>query len=214
MSKSACPSDWMSNLPLVLLGIRTSTRDSSCVSPAHLLYGSPLRLPGEFFCPAPENQRISTSDFVLRLQRAIKDSVPAPAEFHSSSRGMRTAVPASLATCLGVFVRVDAVKRPLSPPYVGPYRVLQRSDKTFVLLKENGKAWTVSVDRLKPFFPPDMSASTPSTPLPASASLPPAASTPQPSPPAAPSAPSSSVPSSVPTSRFGRRLRPPDRYHP
>ena len=132
MSKSASASDWMLNLLLVLLGIRTSTRDNGCVSPAHLLYGGPLRLPGEFLSPGLGSLAAKTSDFVVQLQRSIRDSLPAPAEFHSSARGQKTSVPASLATCLGVFVRVDAVKRPLTPPYVGPYRVLQRSDKTFV----------------------------------------------------------------------------------
>ena len=34
MSKSPQASDWMSNLPLVLLGIRSSTRDDSAISPA------------------------------------------------------------------------------------------------------------------------------------------------------------------------------------
>ena len=154
---------------------------------------------------------------MLQLQRSIRDFAPPPADFHSSGR--RTAVPSSLATCLGVFVRVDAVKRPLTPPYVGPYEVLQRSDKTFVLLKA-GKPWTVSVDRLKPFFPPDMSA--PSS-LPTSSSSPVSAT-----PPAAPgsrtSPYSTSSPSSLSSSqpfslspslrtRSGRLIKPPDRYN-
>ena len=126
MSKSACASDWMANLPLVLLGIRTSTRDNTCVSPAHLLYGGPHRLPGEFLALDLGSLSAKASDFVLHLQRSIRDTLPAPAEFHSPTRGRTTSIPAALASCQGVFVRVDAVKRPLTPPYVGPYRVLQR----------------------------------------------------------------------------------------
>ena len=48
-----------------------------------------------------------------------------------------------------VFIRVDAVKRPLVPPYEGPYQVLERSPKTFIVLKKE-KPLTVTVDRLKP----------------------------------------------------------------
>ena len=48
-----------------------------------------------------------------------------------------------------VFLRVDAVKRPLTPPYEGPFLVHQRSEKTFIIVK-NEKLITVSVDRLKP----------------------------------------------------------------
>ena len=64
MSRSPQASDWVSNLPLVLLGIRTSTRDSSAVSPAHLMYGSTLRLPGEFFPSGASQRSVCTSDFV------------------------------------------------------------------------------------------------------------------------------------------------------
>ena len=157
MSRSARASDWMSNLPLVLMGIRSSTRDDSAVSPAHLLYGGPLRLPGEFFLPdqALAGQDVKTFDFVEQLQRSLRDFSPSPADFHSGPS--RSSVPHSLSSCRAVFVRVDAVKRPLTPPYVGPYEVLRRGEKTFVLLK-SGKPWTVTVDRLKPFFLPVMSA--------------------------------------------------------
>ncbi|CAH1378479.1 unnamed protein product [Tenebrio molitor] len=50
-------------------------------------------------------------------------------------------VPRSLHTAKFVFVRVDSVKKPLQPPYDGPYRVLS-----------TGKPNTISVDRLKPAY--------------------------------------------------------------
>ena len=40
--------DWVSHLPLVMLGLRTSPKDDSGFSPAEAFYGSPLSLPGEF----------------------------------------------------------------------------------------------------------------------------------------------------------------------
>jgi hypothetical protein len=60
-------------------------------------------------------------------------------------------VPRSLHTAKFVFVRVDAVKKPLQPPYDGPYRVLSTSDKYFKVLVR-GKPNTISVDRLKPAY--------------------------------------------------------------
>ena len=200
MAKSQRPSDWMANLPLVLLGIRSATRDDSSVSPIHLLYGCPLRLPGEFFSPGAGSAAVRTSDFVAQLQSSLQELSPFPAHHNSSSS---PSVPASLSAAPAVFVRVDAVKRPLTRPYLGPFEVLERGEKNFVLSRA-GKPWTVSVDRLKPFFVNDMSASPrlPQSPSPS----------PSPSPAPAP-APS---PSPIPrlTSRFGRRLQPPDRFSP
>ena len=48
-----------------------------------------------------------------------------------------------------VFVIYDALKPPLSPLYRGPYQVLRRSEKYFVL-QIGDKSDSVSVDRLKP----------------------------------------------------------------
>jgi hypothetical protein len=42
---------WAEALPLVLLGIRSAWKDDLKASSAELVYGSPLRLPGDFFPP-------------------------------------------------------------------------------------------------------------------------------------------------------------------
>ena len=47
-----------------------------------------------------------------------------------------------------VFVRRDAVKPPLQPPYDGPFRIIKRTDKFFVL-DLNSKWDTIAIDRLK-----------------------------------------------------------------
>ena len=41
-------SDWAAHLPLVMLGLRSSPKDDSGLSPAEAVYGSTLSLPGEF----------------------------------------------------------------------------------------------------------------------------------------------------------------------
>jgi len=41
--------EWVDVLPTVLLGLRTSIKDDINASAAELLYGTTLRLPGEFF---------------------------------------------------------------------------------------------------------------------------------------------------------------------
>ena len=214
MSRSPCASDWMANLPWVLLGLRSSTRDDSAISPAHLVYGGPLRLPGDFFFSGPSSP-VKTTDFVVQLQRSLRDMSPYPADFHDDHRP--SAVPSALTKCSAVFVRIDAVKKPLTRPYLGPFEVLERNNKTFVILKA-GKPWTVSIDRLKPYFVCEMSApsrfsssSLPvSAPSPSASASPPAVSS-SPQSTSTPSATATDTPPPRQTTRFGRVLRQPNR---
>ena len=61
-----------------------------------------------------------------------------------------------LKRCTHVFLRCDRIRKPLQPPYDGPFKVLNRSDKTFTILL-NGKEEVVSIDRLKAAFVEDTS---------------------------------------------------------
>ena len=58
-------------------------------------------------------------------------------------------VPDNLRVADYVFVRHDAHCGPLRPPYDGPYQVLERGVKFFVL-DMGGRPDRVSIDRLKP----------------------------------------------------------------
>ena len=60
-------------------------------------------------------------------------------------------VPKSLEESRYVFLRTDALRKPLQPPYTGPYKVVRRTRKYFVIQRQ-GKTTSVSVDRLKPAF--------------------------------------------------------------
>ena len=56
-----------------------------------------------------------------------------------------------LDTCTHVFVRQDHVQKPLDMPYKGPYRVIRRTRKYFIL-DLDGRRDSVSLDRVKPAF--------------------------------------------------------------
>jgi len=49
----AADSDWVSHLPLVLLGLRSVPKEDTGFSVSEAVYGSPLTIPGEFL-EAPE----------------------------------------------------------------------------------------------------------------------------------------------------------------
>ena len=118
--------------------------DIGC-SVAELVYGAPLRLPGELVAPSETTEPPTPASFSAALQRtmqALRPTAPrrAPGRFY---------VPRALADATHVLVRHDAVKPPLAAPYDGPYRVVARSDKT-VTIDRRGRHDVVSLDRVKP----------------------------------------------------------------
>ena len=140
--------DWFSELPLVLLGIRSSWRVDPGCSPAELVYGSTLRLPGEFLQPLDARTMEPDSVFVKHLQETMRSVLPPAPAFHGKQS---VYVPSNLASTGFVYVRNDAHRHPLQRPYDGPYRIIDTSDK-FYTLDIKGRVEKVTVDRLKAAF--------------------------------------------------------------
>ena len=123
-------SDWHSQLPWVLLGLRTMPKDGLVYSAAEMVYGQPLVVPGEFFpydLPAAEAH-------VENFRRTVRDLAPCRPSKSNATSGY---VPADLKSCDHVFIREDAHKPPLTNPYRGPYLVLKRTNKSFCVQLDN-----------------------------------------------------------------------------
>ncbi|XP_064476218.1 uncharacterized protein LOC135390170 [Ornithodoros turicata] len=112
---------------------------------AELVFGTTLRLPGEFLASPKAALPPDPANYVSWLKDQLR---PAPPRQPSLSR---LYVHDDLETCTHVFVRVDAVRKPLQPPYTGPYQVVSHTSKFFFLII-NGKQKQVSIDRLKPAY--------------------------------------------------------------
>lgn len=137
--------DWRAQLPWVLLGIRTSPKEGLRVSPAEMVYGEPLVVPGEFF---PSSDTAEKDDHLARLRQTVGKYSPCIKTHKSAPPGY---VPKSLDACKFVFVRNDAHRPPLTRPYRGPYAILERNPKAFRLSVAGRTDW-VSIDRLKPAY--------------------------------------------------------------
>ncbi|EFN83061.1 hypothetical protein EAI_12985, partial [Harpegnathos saltator] len=48
--------------------------------------------------------------------------------------------------------RVDAYRKLLESPYRGPFEIIQRTTDRIFLINVNGKATSISTERLKPAF--------------------------------------------------------------
>jgi hypothetical protein len=185
---------WTEALPLVLLGMRTAFKEDLQASVAELVYGEPLRIPGELLAAAPNTE--DPSELITQLRRHFEQLRPVPAARHASPAVF---VHKDLAESTHIFLRQDAVRRPLDPPYSGPHKVLARTEKTLSIAM-NGRAVTVSTDRVKPAY---IMAEPDGRPVPSRATP---EQTTQPAP--QPTAPS---PPATRTTRSGRRVRFPTR---
>ncbi|XP_063530698.1 uncharacterized protein LOC134741736 [Cydia strobilella] len=139
-------STWVESLPLVLLGVRNAFKEDLQASSAELVYGQPLRMPGEFFNPGADPFP-DVTDYLSRLRTFTKNLRPTPASRHVSQR--RTFIFNDLATSSHVFLRDDTLFKSLKPAYTGPYKVLQRGPKVFTLLINVFEKWALRLSREK-----------------------------------------------------------------
>ncbi|XP_013138171.1 PREDICTED: uncharacterized protein LOC106103061 [Papilio polytes] len=126
---------WHSALPLVLLGMRTALKENLGVSTADLVYGEPLRLPGEFIAPSSNPYTLytpSVTDFASELRRHMLNINPVPATHHSERRPF---VFKDLDKATHVFLRDDTVRASLKPPYTGPHPVVSNDRKNITITK-------------------------------------------------------------------------------
>ncbi len=141
------PTKWTEALPLVLHGIRTAVKADLQCSAAGMVFGTPLRVPGQFFHSAPAHQWPDPSSYAQRL--SFNMSQLRPVQTRLSNKPVF--VPNDLRSCSHVFLRHNAVRRPLQPVYDRQFRVVHRGEKAFTITKGE-KEDTVSIDRLKPAY--------------------------------------------------------------
>ncbi|XP_045110888.1 uncharacterized protein LOC123504441 [Portunus trituberculatus] len=140
MSRCSSPA-WFLQLPWVL-GLRTAPKEGLDASPAEIVYGDPLVVPGEFFPYSP------SGDDLARLRRIVGRYAPCRQTYRPPQHRY---VPRDLHTSKYVFLRTDAVKPPLTPPYSGSDEVIERREKAFLLRIKGVDDW-VSIDRIKPAY--------------------------------------------------------------
>lgn len=201
------PDRWTEALPTVLLGIRTAVKQDIGCTCAELVYGTTLCLPGEFLDPALDTSTADPAAYATRL-RSTMQFLKAPTMRTQPDRKVH--IDQGLLSGSHAFIRRDAHRKPLQPPYDGPFKIIQRSEKHFTM-DVNGRHDVISLDRLKPahYDPPPA----PSDPLP----LPATPSPPSPLSPVPPSLPVSSSPPAPPSpppriTRSGRHVHWPQRF--
>nr|VZI09926.1 unnamed protein product [Spirometra erinaceieuropaei] len=147
------PENWIDHLPLVLLGICSSLKTDLDCSAAEFVFGATVRLPGQMISPTPRVAVEDPTNLLHRLRQFLRTLSPVPPRASLSE----SYIDKDLTTCSHVYLRWDRVRRPLEPPYEGPFRVISRGTKNF-RIQRGTREEVVSVDRLKaavPDIPPD-----------------------------------------------------------
>ena len=125
------PEQWFWRLPCTLLAIRTTLKPDIGSSPADLVFGEGLAVPGTL-----SNSDLPTDDQDDRARRNLLNSMrfevarlqPTQTSAH---RRPATHIPDILRTCTHVMVRRGGTQPALTSPYIGPYRVVSREESSF-----------------------------------------------------------------------------------
>jgi hypothetical protein len=142
-SRLACHK-WVSHLPWVLLGLRATPKEDDNVSSAELVFGSLVTVPCQFL-NTPE---LPSADFLEGLQATR----PLPTRQWSYAV-VTAAPPPALTEADFVYIRKGGSVPPLSPPYDGPFALVDVGQKFFTVNIGNRRE-TVSVVWLKPHTGP------------------------------------------------------------
>ena len=143
---------WYWKLPMALLSIRTTLKPDIGSSPADLVFGEGLAVPGELL---PENP---LDDAELRQQRnrqlanlrlEVERLQPTNTSAH---RQPQVHMPDDLQTASHVFIRRGGVQPTLASPYEGPFRVASRSASSFKVHIPGRGTEEIAIARIKPAF--------------------------------------------------------------
>ena len=139
-------STWSVHLPYFILQMNNLRNDRNLYSPHQRLFGLPSQLPGYLLFPPkfpPETvEDVNTAVFMELMSHHQKYSRPLV--------NSKVYISKDLFNCDFVYVRNE--EKSASSPWVGPFRVLKR-EKKFFLLDLIKRQKNVSIDRLKVSYP-------------------------------------------------------------
>ena len=135
---------WLNRLPLVLLGMRVTFKAEIQCSPSEIMYGYPIKLPIDLIIDTGKSD-VPTDTYVDTLKTAMRTLRPPVTRKPPQQKGY---IDPKMEFTSHVFVKINN-RQGLQPNFRGPYKVVERHDKYFVI-NINGKDDKVSIDRLKP----------------------------------------------------------------
>ena len=156
---------WLQSLPIVLYGMRSIPNENG-FSPFSAVTGSYMNMPRIL----KSSESNFSSEQVSSLAKCMREINFEEFSFGKHHNKSTVYIPKQLDECTHVWLRIDRIRKPLEAPYTGPFLVVKRYPKVFVIENFAGIRQTVSIDRVKPALikedtaensPPSTPASTP-----------------------------------------------------
>ena len=143
-----CKTDWAYHIPLFTMAYNNQACDINSYTSFQHMFGQPGRLPGHIVNPDIKLDdgkilSVHTEAFSELMSWHYRHARPLPDN--------KPHIDKNLSTCSKVWVFNSAPKGNLAPLYTGPYEVLNKHAKYFIIKIDNVLK-PVSIDRLKPFF--------------------------------------------------------------
>lgn len=138
--------NWVRVLSTVLLGLRSHVRSDTNASPAEFIFGTTLRLPGEFFLS--DDFSPDPNIFLEEFREFMRQVRPVPIIHKSKNRSFYFK---DLNSCSHVFYK-NMTKKALERPYTGPHKVVERISDLVFKININGNHKNVSINLLKPAY--------------------------------------------------------------
>ena len=143
---------WYWKLPMALLSIRTTLKPDINASPAELVYGEGLAVPGSLLPTFPDNnnelnrqQQAALASLRLEVERLQPKQT-------SAHRVPNVHIPEDLQNATHVMIRRGGVNPPLTAPYQGPFRIEEKT-QTGVKVHIPGKGIEeIALARVKPAY--------------------------------------------------------------
>ena len=133
-------------LPAVLLGARSAVEELLGRSAAEIVYGTTLRLPGEFSNKYNVDTHTDLDNYSDKLRMAMSRLRLCPPRDSTQNNIFQFK---EIDTCSHVFLRRITIAPSLIALYDGPYKIILRSGSVMKILVK-GKVETVSLDRVEP----------------------------------------------------------------
>ena len=135
---------WEDALPLSILAIRTTYRDDLNCSPAELVFGTELAIPGDMVTPNAFTGE-TPNETVNPLRSAMKQIRSTPTRV---DHGVTEYIPKLLASATHVWLRKHN-RSSLIPPYTGPYKIVELKARTLIIATADGNR-EVGIQDIKP----------------------------------------------------------------